>query len=263
MSASLSLSYLSRNWLICMLVLFLVSHRSLGLSSLFFKNYFSFFCFNQVISKLSFSNLHTCFLFDFFCWWRLSFCIFHFIHGILQLQNFFWFFFMTLLCLSLISSNCHLVLFYISLNFLRRAIWIVCLCIWLWIKPLCLWSFLSKVYIDLLAVLCMFSWLLMFFRILQCCLYNWSSSHLFQSLLTAFRWEVPSISPASDSDAFFVAVQSLSRVQLSATTWTSAHQGSLSFCISMSFPKLLSIKSVMPSNISSLSFHSSLALNLS
>ena len=122
MSASLSLSYLSRNWLICMLVLFLVSHRSLGLSSLFFKNYFSFFCFNQVISKLSFSNLHTCFLFDFFCWWRLSFCIFHFINGILQLQNFFWFFFMTLLCLSLISSNCHLVLFYISLNFLRRAI---------------------------------------------------------------------------------------------------------------------------------------------
>lgn len=105
MSASLSLSYLSRNWLICMLVLFLVSHRSLGLSSLFFKNYFSFFCFNRVISKLSFSNLHTCFLFDFFCWWRLSFCVFHFIHGILQLQNFFWFFFMTLLCLSLISSN--------------------------------------------------------------------------------------------------------------------------------------------------------------
>ena len=147
--------------------------------------------------------------------------------------------------------------------FLEEPFWIVCLCIWLWIKPLCLWSFLSKVYIDLLAVLYMFSWLLMFFRILQCCLYNWSSSHLFQSLLTAFRWEVPSISPASDSDAFFVAVQSLSRVQLSATTWTSAHQGSLSFCISMSLPKLLSIKSVMPSNISSLSFHSSLALNLS
>ena len=45
-----------------------------------------------------------------------------------------------------------------------------------------------------------------------------------------------------------VAVQSLSRVRLFATLWTAAHQASLSFPISRSWLKLMSIKSVMPSN---------------
>ena len=44
------------------------------------------------------------------------------------------------------------------------------------------------------------------------------------------------------------AVQSLSHVQLFATPWTAAHQASLSFTISWSLLKLLSIESVMPSN---------------
>ena len=50
----------------------------------------------------------------------------------------------------------------------------------------------------------------------------------------------------------FVVVQSLSRVWLFAMPlWTAAHQASLSFTISWSLLKLMSIKSVTPSTISS------------
>ena len=45
-----------------------------------------------------------------------------------------------------------------------------------------------------------------------------------------------------------VIVQSLSRVQHFATPWTAAHQASLSFTISSSLLKPMSIESVMPSN---------------
>ena len=44
------------------------------------------------------------------------------------------------------------------------------------------------------------------------------------------------------------SVQSLSRVQLFATPWTAAHQASLSITNFWSLLKLMSIKSVMPSN---------------
>ena len=44
------------------------------------------------------------------------------------------------------------------------------------------------------------------------------------------------------------SVQSLSHVQLFATSWTTAHQASLSFAISQSLLKLMCIESVMPSN---------------
>ena len=44
------------------------------------------------------------------------------------------------------------------------------------------------------------------------------------------------------------SVQSLSRVQLFATPWTSARQASLSITNSRSLPKPMSIESVMPSN---------------
>ena len=43
-------------------------------------------------------------------------------------------------------------------------------------------------------------------------------------------------------------VRLLSRVRLFATPWMAAHQASLSFTISQSLLKLMSIKSVMPSN---------------
>ena len=45
-----------------------------------------------------------------------------------------------------------------------------------------------------------------------------------------------------------VTVQSLSHVRLFATPWTAACQASLSFTISQSLLKLMSIESVMPSN---------------
>ena len=45
-----------------------------------------------------------------------------------------------------------------------------------------------------------------------------------------------------------VVVQSLSRVWFFATPWTAAPQASLSFTVSRSLLKLMSIKSVMPSN---------------
>ena len=46
----------------------------------------------------------------------------------------------------------------------------------------------------------------------------------------------------------FVAVLWLHSVQLFVTPWTAARQASLSFTISQSLPKLMSIESVMPSN---------------
>ena len=48
--------------------------------------------------------------------------------------------------------------------------------------------------------------------------------------------------------SYCVAVQSLSRVWLFATPWTAAHQASLSFTLSRSLLKLMSIESVMPSS---------------
>ena len=45
-----------------------------------------------------------------------------------------------------------------------------------------------------------------------------------------------------------VPVQSVSYVQLFVTPWTAAHQASLSFTISQSLLKFMSIGSVMPSN---------------
>ena len=47
---------------------------------------------------------------------------------------------------------------------------------------------------------------------------------------------------------FLFCFQSLSHVQLFATSWTAACQASLSFTISWSLLKLMSIESVMPSN---------------
>ena len=45
-----------------------------------------------------------------------------------------------------------------------------------------------------------------------------------------------------------IVVQSLSHIQLFVTTWTTAHQASLSITISRSLLKLISIESVMSSN---------------
>ena len=45
-----------------------------------------------------------------------------------------------------------------------------------------------------------------------------------------------------------ILVQLLSHIQLFVTPWTAAHLASLSFTISQSLLKLMSIESVMPSN---------------
>ena len=55
-------------------------------------------------------------------------------------------------------------------------------------------------------------------------------------------------------------VQSLSHVQLIAIPWTAAHQASLSITNSYSLLKLMSIKSVIPFNISSSAFPFSFCL---
>ena len=51
------------------------------------------------------------------------------------------------------------------------------------------------------------------------------------------------------SEYVFVVVQLLSCVWLFATAWTAACQASLSFTISQSLPKLMSIELVIPSNL--------------
>ena len=61
----------------------------------------------------------------------------------------------------------------------------------------------------------------------------------------------------------FSSVQSLSRVQLFATSWTAERQPSLSVINSCSLLKLMSIESVMPSNHLILSPPSLPALSLS
>ena len=61
------------------------------------------------------------------------------------------------------------------------------------------------------------------------------------------RGSNPSSAPVS-SRTPVVDVQSLSRVWLFMTPWTAARQASLSFTISRSLHKLMSIESVMPSN---------------
>ena len=60
-----------------------------------------------------------------------------------------------------------------------------------------------------------------------------------------FRTETGNI---EDDPEAFIVFQSLSRVRFFATPWTAAHQASLSFIISQSLLKLMSVELVMPSN---------------
>ena len=69
---------------------------------------------------------------------------------------------------------------------------------------------------------------------------QWGCLHFYTSLGACLLWWL--------LQAQFSSVQSLSHVQLFATPWTAAHQASLSITNSWSFLKIMSIKSVMPSN---------------
>ena len=51
-----------------------------------------------------------------------------------------------------------------------------------------------------------------------------------------------------EMEGMFLLLFSLSVVSTSATPWTAAHQASLSFTVSQTLLKLISIESVMPSN---------------
>ena len=58
----------------------------------------------------------------------------------------------------------------------------------------------------------------------------------------------PAIPVNQEDEKLVVVVQSLSRVLLFVTTWTVARQTSLSFIISQSLLKLMSIELMIPSN---------------
>ena len=64
--------------------------------------------------------------------------------------------------------------------------------------PPCLWGQLLEDYCDPLV----FPWFFTFFEVLHLRLHIWSSNHLPQSLLTDFGREIPSFSPARDSEVF-------------------------------------------------------------
>ena len=78
---------------------------------------------------------------------------------------------------------------------------------------------------------------------LCCCFNTYLLYYLFMFKIN-FSWSIVALQCYT---SFFV-VQSLSHVQLFATPWTAACQASLSFIISWSLFKLMSIELVMPSN---------------
>lgn len=94
----------------------------------------------------------------------------------------------------LISLNCSYFFSCSSLSFLKQLFQIFYQINW---RSPCLWGWLLKDCFDPLVV--PFLWLFMFPEILHCYLCIWSNSHP-QSLLTAFRGEMPSISPPRDSE---------------------------------------------------------------
>ena len=66
-----------------------------------------------------------------------------------------------------------------------------------------------------------------------------------------------------NSPVVIAVFKSLSHVQILANPWSTAHQVSLSFTLSLRFPKLMYIEPVMPSNHLILCLPSPLALHLS
>ena len=79
---------------------------------------------------------------------------------------------------------------------------------------------------------------------MSCGIYNILLFTVSNGILISFEKYFPSVF----LPPLFVFVQSLSCVELFVTPWTVAHQASLSFTISQSLLKLVSIESMMPSN---------------
>ena len=99
-----------------------------------------------------------------------------------------------------------------------------------------------------------------FWSISSCC---WIKHWMFiEYLICAWLYQGHSYWNWETGLELFVVFQSPSHVQLFAAPWTAARYASLSFTISWSVFKLISIESVMPSNHLILSPHSPPALNL-
>ena len=71
--------------------------------------------------------------------------------------------------------------------------------------------------------------------VLDFCVLGKTAEESIQSVLCCFSWEVQGWNQTS-------CVQSLSCIQFFVTPWTAAHQASLSFTVSQSLLKLLSIE---------------------
>lgn len=135
--------------------------------------------------------------------------IFHFIHCIPQLQNFFWLIFMLSLSVKashfvhlLFSWFCWIVSLFSggSSRTLKTTIFDLLLGK---LQTPFLWALLLENYCVTLLVSC-FPWFLLFLEVLCCSLHVWRNSHLLQSLLIGCRRETPFISPAGDSETFWV-----------------------------------------------------------
>ena len=103
-------------------------------------------------------------------------------------------------------------------------------------------------------MVCCISWSeISYFRLLWVCslLAAFARNACRSSCLKCIIVTQTSVIPVATRQIVYVCVQSLSHVRLFATPWTAARQASLSFTISQSLLKLMSIKSVMPSNHSS------------
>ena len=92
---------------------------------------------------------------------------------------------------------------------------------------------------------------LLFFSFSQEILEKWSDNHTLRCIAPPKGINVRHcifFSLKAFDQLVVVVVQSLSCVWLFATPWTAAHQASLSFTISRSLLKFMSIESIMPSN---------------
>ena len=77
------------------------------------------------------------------------------------------------------------------------------------------------------------------------CIGNWNVRSMNQGKLEVVKQDTATVNTGILGIS---SVQSLSRVRLFVTPWTTAHQASLSITNSQSLPKPISIKLVMPSN---------------
>ena len=112
-------------------------------------------------------------------------------------------------------------------------------------------------FLHTLSDACYFLWFIYLIIAILMCLnwflyYFWSKSHVSQISHTIISGSISFFQYVflKDKNTFKIisSVQLLSHIQLFATPWTAARQASLSITNSQSLIKLMSIKSVMPSN---------------